>query len=431
MAKSNIGVVGLWHLGCVLCACWSRLGHKVVAVDFRTDLVGNLKDGVPPIFEPGLEDEIKRGLSDGLLSFSTDERSLNQCDFTFIGYDTPIREDDTSDVSPILEAVERVAPFLKDYSLVIVSSQSPVAFCSSLRAVLLGENPTLELVYSPENLRLGEAIHCYLNPGRIIVGGETDHAKEQATSLFSEIQGEVTPMTLASAEMVKHGINSFLATSITFANYLADACEYSGADILQVVKGMKSDPRIGTKAYLNPGIGFSGGTLGRDLRVLENLNRQNDGTAEFFGKIHRYNSLRKSLIVAKIERLLDGTAKNKKIGVLGVTYKPGTSTLRQSLPLEIVGLLQSRGAEVVVYDPRANFAEYTGSPTFRIAEEADLVFNGSDMVVLLSEWPEFQELNWQALSCRMRRPIVFDAKNALTNLNWKHLSIDYHGVGRR
>jgi UDPglucose 6-dehydrogenase len=320
---------------------------------------------------------------------------------------------------------------LKDYSLVIMSSQSPVGFCSSLRAMLLEHNPTLELVYSPENLRLGEAIHCYLNPGRIIVGSETDHAKEQAISLFGEIQGDVTPMTLASAEMVKHGINSFLATSITFANYLADVCEYSGADILQVVKGMKSDPRIGTKAYLNPGIGFSGGTLGRDLRVLENLNRQNDGTAEFFGKIHQYNSLRKSLIVAKIERLLDGTAKNKQIGVLGVTYKPGTSTLRQSLPLEIVGLLQSRGAEVVVYDPKANFAEFTGSPSFRIAEEAALVFNGSDMVVLLSEWPEFQQLNWQALSCRMRTPIVFDAKNALINLDWKHLSIDYHGVGRR
>jgi len=430
MAKRNIGVVGLWHLGCVLCASWAKLGHRVVGIDFRSDLIGNLKSGIAPLFEPGLEDEIKNGLSKGLLSFSTDEKSLSNCDFIFVAYDTPVREDDTSDVSFLVEAVGRISPILKNHSIVIVSSQSPVGLCSRLRLTLQEQKPTLELVYSPENLRLGEAINCYLNPGRIIIGSETERAKDQAMSLFREIPADIITMNLASAEMVKHGINSFLATCITFSNHLADLCEYSGADIFQVLKGMKSDPRIGTKAYLSPGIGFSGGTLGRDLKVLERLNKKNNGMAEFFATVHEYNSLRKRSIVAKIEKLLDGTVKGKQIGILGITYKPGTSTVRRSLPLEIVDILKSRGAEIVVYDPKADFSELMGPPSFRIEKKAEQVFDGSDIIVLLTDWPEFSELNWESLFLRMRKPIVFDAKNALADMKLKNLSFSYHGVGR-
>ena len=430
MVKWNIGVVGLWHLGCVLCASWTKLGHKVVGLDFRDEVVSNLSKGIPPLFEPGLESEIRRANDDGLLSFSADERTLRDCDFVFIAYDTPVREDDTSDVTLLTESVRKIAPFLRDQSIVIVSSQSPVGLCSSMRSILQNENSAIELVYSPENLRLGEAINCYLNPGRIILGSETESAKDRAVSLFREIPGEIIAMDLASAEMVKHGINSFLATCITFANHLADVCEYSGADISQVVKGMKSDPRIGAKAYLSPGIGFSGGTLGRDLKVLEAINKRNNGMATLFGQIHQSNALRKNAIVAKIEKLLGGTASNKQIGILGVTYKPGTSTLRRSLPIEIVQLLQSEGARVVVHDPKADYSELIDPESFTVVTKAVEAFDGSDIVVLLTEWPEFNQLDWEELSGKMRSPILFDTKNALDSIGSIKAFFQYHGVGK-
>jgi UDPglucose 6-dehydrogenase len=200
-------------------------------------------------------------------------------------------------------------------------------------------NPTLELAYSPENLRLGEAIQCYLNPDRIILGTADEHCTQRCIELFSRIPAEILSMNLESAEMVKHGINSFLAMSITFSNHLADMCEITGAVIDDVVKGMKTDVRIGQKAYLSPGIGFSGGTLGRDLQVLRKKNGEANKNASIFGIIHDLNNARKQDIVLRLEELV-GSLRGKMIGVLGLTYKPGTSTLRRSLPVEISTLTQ-------------------------------------------------------------------------------------------
>ena len=318
-----------------------------------------------PIFEPDLSETIQKALDNKILAFTEDISSLTACDFIFLSYDTPVLEDDSSDISILERSINDIRNIMKEGAVLIVSSQSPVGLCSLLRNKLKEKNSSFELAYSPENLRLGDAIHCYLNPGRIILGTAEPEAERKCKDLFSQIHPNIFSMNLESAEMVKHGINAYLAMSIVFANHLADICEISGARIDDVVRGLKSDPRIGEKAYLSPGIGFSGGTLGRDLKVLNQKNHESNGYAKIFGQIHELNIERRISIIDRIEKILK-TIEGSIIGILGVTYKPETSTLRRSLPLEIVQLLVNKKAIVKVYDPMADYSELSYEPRFTI-----------------------------------------------------------------
>jgi UDPglucose 6-dehydrogenase len=236
-------------------------------------------------------------------------------------------------------------------------------------------------------------------------------------------------MNLESAEMVKHGINAFLANSIVFANHLAEICEFQGAIIDDVVRGMKSDPRIGSKAYLAPGIGFSGGTLGRDLKVLESVNNANHGFARLFGLIHEMNAERKIAIVQRVKRIL-GPLKGKKIGVLGVTYKPGTSTLRRSLPLEIVELLLTDEAIVNIFDPKADYNELADSQRFTVSSSVTDALAGADMALLLTEWNDFKAIDWIKEKAVMSGAVVFDTKNFLDASRLRSIGYTYYSVGR-
>ena len=426
---SKIGIIGLWHLGCVLSAVWSRLGHQVVGYDSDEGVVSNLKRGKPPLFEPELAETLIDSVEKGFLSYSLELEALADCDFVFLSYDTPVLDDDYSDTTILREAVDAAGVMLKDGAVLIVSSQSPVGFCSEMRILLKEKNETLELAYSPENLRLGEAIDCYLDPGRIILGCADATTEKLCRNLFSEIPGEIISVNLESAEIIKHGINSFLSTSIVFANHLADICEMSGACIDDVVRGMKSDPRIGEKAYLSAGIGFSGGTLGRDLKILEVLNRDAGGDAELFGSIHAWNIARKDAIVKRAASILDGLD-GRKILLFGATYKPGTSTLRRSLPLEIAALLGQGGAKVAVYDPKADFNSYEGNAVFEVAASIEAGAESADMILLLTDWPEFRDQDWSIAAVLMKTPVIFDARNFLDEQGVRDAGLDYYSIGR-
>lgn len=425
--SAKIGVVGMWHLGCVISACWAKLGHRVVGVDQDAKRIENLKAGTPPLFEPHLEDTIKRYIESGHLAFATDASALADADFVFMSYDTPVRDDDSSDVTILLETIDSLAPVLKDGAVVIVSSQSPVGLCAKMRATLKAANATVELAYSPENLRLGEAIDCYLAPGRVIIGTASAEAEAKVKGLFSEIDADLQCMGLESSECVKHGINAWLSTSITFANHLADICESHGARIDDVVRGMKSDPRIGAKAYLAPGIGFSGGTLGRDLKVLEAANAEGGKDATLFGSIHALNGLRKDVVVRKVDRMVGGLS-GKTVAVLGLTYKPGTSTLRRSLPLAVVETLAAQGATVRAYDPKADYSEVEELPPMTKASGIDDALEGADVVLLLTDWPDFKAHDFAASLAKAKQPNFFDTKNCLdeakmTQAGWRYASI--------
>jgi UDPglucose 6-dehydrogenase len=408
----KIGIFGLWHLGCVLAASWSKIGYNVIGYDYDNDNINNLKKGQPPIFEPYLEESILNNIKRNFLKFTSNINELNDCNFIFLAYDTPVDDNDESDTTILTNSIKYLSEILKNNTIVIITSQSPVGFCSELRQLLRTYNSNLELAYSPENLRLGEAIKCYLEPERIILGVDNKETEERCLELFKVITNNVLCMNLESAEMVKHGINSFLATSIVFANHLADICSEKGAKIKDVIEGMKSDPRIGRKAYLSPGIGFSGGTLGRDLKVLNKANGFR--YAKIFEKIYELNSERKYSIVNKMEKYFE-TMKGKNIGILGLTYKPGTSTLRRSLPIEIINIIHLYyNANIFAFDPKADYNEMIMiKSNFKIMNSIEELIDNVDYLVVLTEWPEFKEFDWSSVNKNIS---LLDTKNYL-NLN--------------
>ncbi len=429
--KPVIGVFGLWHLGCVLSSAWSNKKCRVIGFDYDRELIQNLNNAVPPIFEPNLAETIKKNTRQKFLSFTSNISELTACDFVFLSYDTPVMDDDGSDLTPLIKAIHDLAVVLKKGALVIVSSQMPVGTCQSFRKTLKAKNPSVDLVYSPENLRLGEAIHNYLNPGRIILGSEDKSAEKKALGLFKMIPAKVFTMNLESAEMVKHGINAFLSTSIVFTNDLSDICEKTGADIQDVVRGMKSDPRIGEKAYLSPGIGFSGGTLGRDLKVLESAGSKSNGSKNIFSEIHSRNSARKFSVLKRLKSFFpQNELKNKKIGILGLTYKPGTSTLRRSLPAEIVQELLKECPSVTIFDPKADFSQWSGKTRLQTAPSAEQVVKDSDAVMVLTEWPEFKNIKWKSLLRNNNPQIIYDTKNCLMDLNLGAAGYQYIRIGK-
>ena len=412
-SKTKIGVVGLWHLGCTISACWAKLGYIVRAVDPNAKVIRGLSAGCPPIYEPGLEEAIRSSSAAGTLAFSTSLEALRDCLFVFLAYDTPVRDDDSSDLTLIEDTIARMGPYLAPDAIVVVSAQLPVGTARQLRSRLKQFSIAIELVYSPENLRIGEAIACYRKPGHIVIGADNEVAANEVEKLFSPMEAICLKMNLPSAEMTKHAINSFLAASITLSNQWADLCEVVGGDFSQVAEAMRQDPRIGKRAYLTPGIGFSGGTLGRDLQVLERLNlEQAVGTARIFGDIWRYNKARLQVVRARCEKVL-GSVKDRTIALLGMTYKPGTSTLRRSLALEVAIDLGRHGAILQLYDPKADWSEVelpAGLTVFGSPYEA---MNGADLGVLMTEWPDFLNIDYTRIKAQMAQPILFDTKNLL------------------
>jgi UDPglucose 6-dehydrogenase len=411
--SGTIAVVGLWHLGCSISVSWLKLDRQVVMIDLGSTVADGLRQGRAPVYEPGMDEALAEGLSRGALRVAESAEAVTGCAFVFIAYDTPVDDQDDSDLTPIREAVEEIGPHLPADAIVIVSAQLPVGEARALRARLRTLAPTAELVYSPENLRLGEAIGCYLSPGHIVIGAESPAAGDRVEALFGPMKAAVFRMNLPSAEMTKHCINSFLATSVTMANQWSDIAAAMGADFGDVVGALRADPRIGPRAYITPGIGFSGGTLGRDLRVLDGVNQQRlNGSAPLFGQIWSYNQRRADVVARRADQLLGGL-RGKRLGLLGMTYKPGTSTLRRSLPLAVAQDLLARGASVTAHDPRADWREVAPPAGLVLADSPYAAAEGADLVVLLTEWPEYRELDFGRLAKVMRQGQLFDTKDFL------------------
>lgn len=410
-----IGIVGLWHLGCTIAVCWADKGFLVKGVDADEAIINNLRQGQPPLFEPGLSESIQKNLDAGSLSFSTSLEDIKGCQFVFVAYDTPVKEDDESDIRIIQETVIGMAPFLDSETIIIISAQLPLGTARALRVLLKKIEPSLELVYSPENLRLGQALRCYSQPGHIVIGSDDLRAADKVEKLFSPMNAKCLKMNLPSAEMAKHAINTFLATSITLANQWADLCEASGASYFDVASAIKHDHRIGEKAYVTQGIGFSGGTLGRDLKVLDRYNREySENLGPLFGQVWDYNATRFEVVKRKCEKVLGGI-QGKIITLLGMTYKPGTSTLRRSLPLDVAEDLINNGSIIRAYDPKADWDSVSLPSGLQVCRSSLEAAKGSEILILLTDWPEFLELDFSGLMQNMKQANFFDTKNMLKN----------------
>ncbi len=420
----NITVLGLWHLGCVTAACCARR-YQVVGLDFDAANIAKLNAGQAPLFEPGLNELITARLAAKKLSFTTDPKiACAQTNVLWLCYDTPVNEDDESDVDFVLGQLCRALPHLPKGALVLISAQLPVGICRRLEA----EFPEFHFACSPENLRLGRAIDAFEKADRVIVGIRNDAKKPLLEELFAPFTPQILFMRTESAEMVKHALNSFLALSITFINEVARLCEHVGADAKEVSAGLKSEPRIGPKAYLGPGGPFAGGTLARDVVALTQLAAAKNEKISVIPAIKQSNDLHRGWTLRRLQSRL-GDLRGKKIAVLGLTYTPNTNTLRRSAAVELCRNLLAEGANVCAFDPAVKHLPAELAPV-RLAAQINDAVKGADAAVVCTEWPEFRGTDWAKMVPAMRQRIFVDA-NRFLEKELKNLpAVEHLSVGR-
>lgn len=426
----KVCVQGLWHLGTVTAGCLASVGHAVVGFDFDDEAIRGLRAGKPPIFEPGLEDMIGVALNSGHLQFTANLEELpSDIELLWVAYDTPVNEDDVADVDFVVAQVEAALLFLPTNSTVLVSSQMPVGSIRRMEAIAdkLCPGKTLSFAYSPENLRLGKALDVFLKPDRVVVGVRSVRDKERIERLLQPITGRIEWMSVESAEMTKHAINAFLATSVVFANEIASICEMVGADAKEVERGLKSENRIGPKAYLSPGGAFAGGTLARDIEFLKVVSQGHRLSIPLLESVKMSNDIHKSWVQRKLKALLpslDGVV----TVVWGLTYKPGTDTLRRSLAVELCNWLIEQGARVRVHDPVVKELPTNWNGCVQRFDEALGALEGAQVLLVGTEWPEYREIPKDFVARVAPRLLVLDPNRFLSSLGTA-VGLRYVAVG--
>ncbi|MFQ6019573.1 MAG: UDP-glucose dehydrogenase family protein [Dehalococcoidia bacterium] len=432
MRDDKVCVIGIWHLGAVTSACLADLGYSVVGVDRDPQKVRALNQGLPPLFEPGLEELIARNIASQRLRYTTDlSEALRGSRRVLITHDTPVDEEDEIDLTEIEAGATRAAPHLEGGALVIVSSQVPLGTCERLEAIIRRGNPSLKfaIAYVPENLKLGQGIQHFLNPDMIVIGADDPASQDQVDELFAPIGGPRVKMGLRSAEMTKHAINAFVATSISFANEVANLCDELGTDAQSVMTALRLDRRVGLGAPLRPGLGFAGGTLARELKVLRHLGESSACSTPLVEGVLAANERQNSGVIRRLKKLYPSLEK-LTIGVLGLTYKAGTSTLRRSHALDMVNQFIHDGALVKAYDPKADAQEVRPNDHLQFCPDPYAVATGSDALVLATEWPQFKELDFPSIRSAMRRPVILDCNNMLDAGQIVQQGFTYLGIGR-
>lgn len=421
----KVGVLGLWHLGCVYSACLAEQRFNVVGFDFDKKVISNLQKGIPPLFEPGLEELVKKNLNNNLSFTNLVKEAITNKDYVFVTLDTPVNNHDVVSLSLFNKLVGEVVRNIQSKTTLVISSQVPIGTCRRIQKQLKLAGRDNPVLYFPENLRLGQAIGGFLKPDRIVLGGN-ENGHKQFLSDFAFLKAPVLEMSLESAEMSKHALNSYLALMISFCSEISDLCEYLGADAIDVMKALKTDQRVSVQAPLSPGIGFAGGTLGRDLQTLKMISKKIEYVPKLIKATYQVNKDRLPHIAEKISSIL-GSLKKREIGLLGLTYKPNTNTLRRSQSLELASLLQGLGAEVRAIDPAIN--DSSALRSLRVYQQYNEFFKGLDAIVLMTWWEEFKRLNPDDFSSLMKKKVVFDTRNFLDKNAYKKAGFLYVGIG--
>ena len=425
----KVCVQGLWHLGSVTAACLASVGHAVVGLDADQRTIDGLNHAKAPLFEPGLDDLLQAEIASGRLRFTTAiVDAIADAEVLWVAFDTPVDDDDRADVEFVLNQIMSVLPTLADGAVVLVSSQMPVGSIRKLETFAREHLPAKRLNFacSPENLRLGKALDVFLKPDRIVVGVRTGAARVQLEKLLLPITDRIEWMSVESAEMTKHAINAFLATSVTFANEIASICEMVGADAKEVERGLKTEMRIGPKAYLSPGGPFAGGTLARDIEFLGVASRASQLMTPLLSSVRTSNDEHKNWVRRKLlERF--PKLKGVTVAIWGLTYKPGTDTLRRSLAVELGDWLIAQGATVHVHDPVVRqLPEHWSGRVVSHARALDAVA-GANALVVGTEWPEFRQDATLLRSVANPNLVVIDANRhlqaAVASLGLKYLAV--------
>lgn len=411
----KICVQGLWHLGSVTAACLASVGHQVTGLDLDAVTIANLSQGKAPLFEPGLDDLIRDGLARGNLEFTTDpEEAVAGAQVLWVAFDTPVDEDDRADIDFVQNQVQMVLPRLADGAIVLVSSQMPVGSIRKLEAYVQKNlsGKKISFACSPENLRLGKALDVFLNPDRVVVGVRTETDQKVLHEMLLPVTDRIEWMSVESAEMTKHAINAFLATSVTFANEIAAICELVGADAKEVERGLKTEVRIGPKAYVAPGGPFAGGTLARDIEFLGAASQAHQLVTPLLSAVRPSNDEHKNWVRRKLLQHV-GSVNGASIAIWGLTYKPGTDTLRRSLAVELCDWLLAQGATVHVYDPAVKYIPERWADRVLHYTEAMAAVKDVDVLIVGTEWPEFKQIADKLVGAGKNGLVVIDPNRHL------------------
>jgi len=433
----NILVIGTGYVGLVSGTCFSEFGFQVTCIDKDEAKIARLKKGEIPIYEPGLDDLVRRNLEAGRLCFDTDtERHVGQADVIFIAVGTPTRRGDGhADLTYVFAAAEEVAAHLSGYSVIVTKSTVPVGTGRHLQDVIAKANPQadFDIASNPEFLREGSAINDFMRPDRVVVGTESDRAITIMRQLYRPLYLIETPILFASletAELIKYAANAFLATKISFINQIADLCEAVGANVHEVAKGMGLDKRIGGK-FLHAGPGYGGSCFPKDtLALVKTAEMHNIDMPMVEGVVH-YNDQRKIAMATRIKNAMGGDIQGKKIAILGLAFKPETDDMRDSPALSILPQLVADGAQITAYDPAAmEEAKPLLPAAITYVKSALDTLHEADAVVVITEWNEFRAISASVFTDLMAGRIMVDLRNLYEAAQMTEAGLEYHSIGR-
>ena len=444
----NLCIIGAGHVGLVTGACFAEIGNQVICVDNDEEKIRMIERGKMPMYEPDLEELVRRNVDEGKLSFSTSiAEGTVKSQVIFIAVGTPPRESGEADLSSVEKVCREIAKNMREYKLVVEKSTVPVQTGQWIKHVfrLCNNLADFDIASNPEFLREGSAVRDFLNPDRIVIGVETDRAAEILRELYKPIinrefnselkdagsSSDPVPLVVTdiqSSEIIKHASNSFLATKISFINAVADLCERSGADVEKVAQGMGCDARIGS-SFLKAGVGFGGFCFPKDLQAFIRIAEKLNYDFTLLKEVERINEERPRQLVRKLEEAL-WILKDKTIAILGLSFKPDTDDMRFAPSIQVIKLLQSEGAKVKAYDPVAIPNAKPLLDNVEFASDPYEAASGSDALIIITEWEEFKKLDLQKIKRLLETPVIVDGRNIYDPREMQKLGFVYKGMGR-
>ena len=436
----NIAIVGTGYVGLVTGTCFAETGANVTCIDVNEEKIENLKKGIIPIYEPGLEDMVERNVKAGRLHFSTSlVDCLDDVQIVFSAVGTPPDEDGSADLKYVLEVARTIGKHINKYTLVVTKSTVPVGTAKKVKAAIQeeldkrGVNVEFDVASNPEFLKEGNAIDDFMSPDRVVVGVESERAKKLMSKLykpFMYVNFRVIFMDIPSAEMTKYAANSMLATRISFMNDIANLCELVGADVTAVRDGIGSDSRIGRK-FLYAGCGYGGSCFPKDVKALIKTAEQNGYNMQVLKAVEDVNERQKSILFDKLNRYFQGELKGKTIALWGLAFKPGTDDMREAPSLVLIEKLKAAGCHVRAFDPVAmnESKRRIGDSVYYATDIYDAVLD-ADALVLVTEWKEFRMPNWKVIKKVMNHPAIFDGRNIFDADDVQENGFEYHCIGK-
>ncbi|MDQ2751868.1 MAG: UDP-glucose/GDP-mannose dehydrogenase family protein [Bacteroidota bacterium] len=436
----KIVVVGTGYVGLVTGACLSEVGVEVVCIDVLHQKIENLKHGILPIYEPGLEDIVNRNYKKGRLHFSTDlADSIRGAQVAFIAVGTPPGEDGGADLKYVLQVADTIGKYMTDYIVVVTKSTVPVGTAAKVNAAIASalknrdEDIEYDVASNPEFLKEGAAVDDFLKPDRIVIGVESDRARNVLQQMYNPFLLNGHPilfMDVPSAEMTKYAANAMLATKISFMNDIANLCELVGANINHVRTGIGSDPRIGNR-FIYAGIGYGGSCFPKDVKALIKTGEKSGYDLRILNAVEEVNEDQKKVIITKIKNYYGGDIAGKTFAMWGLSFKPKTDDMREAPSLVIIDMLLEAGAKVQAYDPVSMpEAKHMIGDKITFVDDAAQATKGADALLLITEWPEFRLPNWDEIKNNMKDHVIFDGRNIYTADEMKENGFEYFGIGR-